>query len=568
VTSAGEALVAACVAGGVTTAFTVPGESFLTVLDALHGNQAIRTVATRHEGGASFMAEASGKLRGRPALLLATRAVGAANLAIGVHTAMQDSAPMVVVLGQVSRRWRHRESFQETELAEMFRPLAKWTAEITDPARTGELTSEAISVATSGRPGPVVLSVPEDVLRQDAPLAPRPGLAPAAPAAAPESVAAILAAIAAARRPAMLLGGGALGSSRTAVALAARLELPVFASWRRPDVFPNEHRLYLGQTGFSAPRCVEERLLAADFLLVVGCRLSEVASFGYRVPAPGTAWAHVDIDPSVLARSASAVIRVQADAGAFLDGLLARASADASAGAGADADSGANASTDRDDGPLARRAAGNAADRARWERETTPVPAPDGPYADREGIAAALRELLPPDAITTVDAGNFSGWIARYLRWSRPYSFLGPTSGAMGYAVPAAIGARLHEPDRPVIAFAGDGGFLMTGAEIETAVREDAPVVTIVFDNQQYGTIRMHQELRFPGRPSATGLGPVDFVGFTRSLGGDGAMIERAAEFGDALKTAMASPRPYTIAVRTDPAIVSVDTVRLVSTVR
>jgi acetolactate synthase-1/2/3 large subunit len=358
-----------------------------------------------------------------------------------------------------------------------------------------------------------------------------------APWPAPEALDSVLARLRPARRPAMLLGGGVLAANATedAVALAEHEDLPVFAGWRRPDVFPNDHELYLGQTGYAAPPSVRERLLSADFLLVVGCRLGEVASFGYRVPAGGTQVAQVDAEPAILARSL-AQLTVQADAGVFLRELLARA---------------------RTLGTAPRRAA-NRADRARWVAETNPVVSPDGVLRGTD-VMARLRTLMPGDAIVTVDAGNFSGWVARYLRSNRPFSFLGPTSGAMGYAVPAAIGARLRNPHRPVVAFAGDGGFAMTGIELATAVAQDAPVTTVVFDNGEYGTIRMHQEARHPGRQVATRLGHIDFVRFTRSLGGEGAEVDSADEFADAFKAALASATPFTIVVRTGAGGRSVD---------
>jgi acetolactate synthase-1/2/3 large subunit len=337
----------------------------------------------------------------------------------------------------------------------------------------------------------------------------------------------------------MLLGAGVLAAAATAltVELAEREECPVFSSWRRPDAFPNDHRLYLGQAGLSSPPSVAARLRAADALLVVGCRLDEITTFGYTIPAPATRWAHVDAEPHGLSGDSAAEVVVRSGAGEFLRAALRLPAAEAPAG----------------------RAAANETDRGRWCAETTPGRgAARAGFADQQAIAGHLRKLLPGDAVVVTDAGNFSGWGARYLRWNRPGTFLGPTSGAMGYAVPAAIGAKLADPRRPVVALAGDGGFLMTAAEIETAVRAGTPFVSIVFDNRQYGTIRMHEEARLAGGLVATELGAVDFAALTVALGGVGFRVDDADDFPDAFAAAMSAGAPATIAVRVDSEQLSV----------
>jgi acetolactate synthase I/II/III large subunit len=535
--TAARAVVDALIAAGVDHAFTVPGESFLGLLDALHDEPRIRVVTTRHEGGASFMAEAYGKLTRRPAVCMATRTVGAANLAIGIHTARQDSTPLVAILGQVPTTWRHREAFQESDLAAMFAPLTKWAVEITDPDRAGEIAYRAARLAVEGRPGPVVLILPENILEGAVGLADRPAIVASRPPARGEDVLAALRLLRAADRPAVILGGGVLasGASSLAVELAEREGLGVFTAWRRPDAFPNDHAHYLGQTGLAAPPSVPARLRAADALLVVGCRLSEITTFGYSVPAPATRWMHVDLEPAALSGDAAPELALACDATEFLAAAVDLARRDPA-------------------GPDDDRRRGLAADRRRWEAETTPGSGSARPgFADQQRIAGHIRAMLPPDAIVVTDAGNFSGWGARYLRWNQPGTFLGPTSGAMGYAVPAAIAAKIARPDRAVLALAGDGGFLMTAAEIETAVRERAAIISVVFDNQRYGTIRMHQEHRFPGRPIATDLGAVDFGALTESLGGLCHRVDDAERFPDAFAEALTAELPTTIAVRVDP---------------
>ncbi|HVW43652.1 MAG TPA: thiamine pyrophosphate-dependent enzyme [Amycolatopsis sp.] len=537
--TASAALVEALVAAGVSHAFTVPGESFLGVLGALRDEPRIRVMATRHEGGASFMAEAYGKLTRRPALCMATRTVGGANLAIGVHTALQDSTPMVALLGQVPTKWRHREAFQESDLVTVFGPMVKWAVEVRDPSRLGELAYRAARLAMDGRPGPVLLVVPEDILEKEVDVLPRPQIVPARSVPDSGDVEAAVRLLRAGRRPAILVGAGVLAADATAVAvaLAEREECPVFTSWRRPDAFPNDHRLYLGQTGLGSPPSVVERLRSADALLVVGCRLDEITTFGYSVPTSTTRWAHVDTEPHGLVGDAVAEVVIRADAGEFLRAASALPAAD----------------------KLSAGARANVMDRHRWCAETTPRRGvATAGFADQQAIAGHLRRLLPDDAVVVTDAGNFSGWGARYLRWNRPGTFLGPTSGAMGYAVPAAIGAKLANPERQVVALAGDGGFLMTAAEIETAVREDVPFVAVVFDNRQYGTIRMHQESRLPGDPVATELGEVDFAGLTTALGGKAFRVDDADDFPRAFAAATNAGTAATITVRVDPDQLSV----------
>jgi acetolactate synthase-1/2/3 large subunit len=532
---------------GVRYAFTVPGESFLGLLDAL-GDAGIRVVATRHEGGAAFMAEAHAQLTGRPAACLGTRAVGAANLAIGIHTARQDSAPMFAVVGQVERAHRGHEAFQEIDQVATIGGLAKWAAEPDAPDAVAPMLGEAIRQALGGRPGPVLLSLPEDLLDLPAPAdaridGGRPG--PARPT--DEDVRAVIELLASARRPVILAGGGVL-RARTSTELlkfAELLQVPVIAAWRRADVISNDHPLYLGMAGLGAAPTVRERLASADAMLVIGSRLNEPTSWEDSIPTASTRWAHVDLEPGRVAGS-PAEITVAADARTFLraanERLVGRAVLDAAL--------------------VRERQAGNAADRAAWEAASDVTATADGwsgPGVHPGRTIATLRRVLPDDAILTTDAGNFAGWAGRGFRFRRPGTFLGPTSGSMGYGVPAAIAASLVHRDRPVVALVGDGGLAMTMAELETATREHARIIVVCFDNQRYGTIRMWQERRGTGQGVGTELGAVDFAAIGRALGGRGVHVEHDEEFEPALRQALAEERSTVIQIALDRRFVSVD---------
>jgi acetolactate synthase-1/2/3 large subunit len=532
-------------AAGVRYAFTVPGESFLGLLDAF-GDVGIRVVATRHEGAAAFMAEAHGQLTGRPAACLGTRAVGGSNLAIGIHTARQDSSPMFALTGQVERAYLGREAFQEIDQVATLGGLAKWAAQPTTAQDVPEVLAEAVREALGGRPGPVLLSLPEDLLDEvvELPPAETHRTLPARPT--PDEIRGVIELLASAERPVIVAGAGVL-RARTSTELlrfAELLHVPIVAGWRRGDVVSNDHPLYLGMAGYGSPPSVRARLETADAILVIGCRLNEPTSYGYAIPAAGTPWAHVDIEPARGAGLAVADTVVEADARSFLraanERLLGGAVLDAAR--------------------VAARDGHNAEDRATWESETVVDDGGwDGPGVHPGRTIATMRRVLPDEAIVTTDAGNFGGWAARGFRFRRPGTFLGPTSGAMGYALPAAITAALIHRDRPVVALVGDGGLAMSMAELETAVREHARVVVVVFDNERYGTIRMWQERRGTGQGVATELGPVDFAAIARACGARGARVERDADFEPALRTALAADRPTVIQVTLDRRWVSVD---------
>jgi acetolactate synthase I/II/III large subunit len=539
----GSALAASLARSGVKIAFTVPSESILGMIDGLatHG---ICVVATRHEGGASFMAEAVAQLTGRPTLCLAGRAPGAANLAIGLQAALADSAPVIAIVGQVRREARGREAFQEMDLVSTFTPIVKWAAEAREAAEVVPLVERALATAMRGRPGPVLLSVPEDLFDE---LVAAGENAPAVAASHPDQhgepdptlVRKVLHLLADAQRPLILAGAGILRarSSDALVRFAEQLQIPVVTSWRRPDTFPNENPLYLGMAGSGAPASVLRRLLEADALLVLGCRLSEATTFGYRIPAPTTRWAQVDVEPHPGGAQSRPEIVMASDAAGFLRvarRVLTHAALDASS--------------------LDARRIANAGDRAAYEAASVVDGKPwEGPGVHPGRVVETLRRVLPPEAILTTDAGDFGTWIARGFRFHRPGTFIGPTSGSMGFGLPAAIAASLARPGRLGVAIAGDGGFAMTMAELETAVRERAHVVALVFDNGLYGTIRRHQEERGEQAGLATTLGPIDFAAVANAAGALGLTVSTDAELEPALRQAMEAGRPAVLHLAMDP---------------
>ena len=533
---------------GVRYAFMVPGESFLGLVDGLTA-VGIRVIATRHEGGAAFMAEAHGNLTGRPAACVGTRAVGASNLAIGIHTARQDSSPMFALVGQVERAHRGHEAFQEIDQVATIGGLAKWAAEPTKAADVPGILTEALRQVVGGRPGPVLLSLPEDLLDEPAPGDGRIAVDRGGPARPSDSdIRAVIELLASAERPVILAGGGVL-RARTSTDLlrfGELLQVPIIAGWRRADVISNDHPLYLGMAGLGAAPSVRERLLSADAMLVIGSRLNEPTSWDDSVPGASTPWAWVDIEPHAPHGPRAPELTITADARTFLraanDRLVGRAVLDAE--------------------KVRRRQAHNEADRAAWEASSMVDAGAEswsGPGVHPGKVITTLRAVLPDDAILTTDAGNFAGWAGRGFRFRRPGTFVGPTSGAMGYAVPAAIAASLVHRDRPVVALVGDGGMGMTMAELETATREGARIIVLVFDNERYGTIRMWQTRRGSGEGVGTELGPVDFVSIARGLGARGVRVERDGDLEPALRQALAEERSTVIHLALDRAWVSVD---------
>jgi acetolactate synthase I/II/III large subunit len=517
---------------GVRRLYTVPGESFLPLMDAAEHQVGIRVVSTRHESGAAFMALAEAQVTGVPAIVSGTRAVGATNLSIGVHSARQDSTPMVAVLGQVQSRFLGREAFQEVDLPAFYRPLVKSAVGVTRADALPEAMERALRIATTGRPGPVMIAVPADLF--PAPVGEQRRPAAAGPAPAPRPAEAELdelaAALLAARRPVVLAGGGARRCPREIRDLVERFGLGLYATFRRQDVLANDHPHYLGHLTFSTAPAVLAALAEADVVLVLGSRLDEITTQSYRFPAAGSRVLQVDLDPDVLARQVGSR-GIVGEVGATVRGLLERAGGT----------------------PPGRD--WRAAHEAYLANSTLPAPQAGSPVHPAE-IIRAMQEELPADTVLTNDAGNHSAFLHRYWRFTRPGTQIASTAGAMGYAVPAAIGVKIARPDVPVVAVLGDGGFLMTGPELETAVRTGAPVVAVVFRNGLYGTIAMHQA-RETGRMTAVDIGAVDVAGMARSLGAAAWTVEDAAELRPALREALAAGRPAVVDVACAPDVIA-----------
>jgi acetolactate synthase-1/2/3 large subunit len=531
------------VANGIEAAFCLPGESYLAVLDALYDTPT-RLITCRHEAGAANMAVAYGKLTGRPGVCLVTRGPGATQASVGVHTAAQDSAPLLLLVGQVARGVRGRESFQELDVPAVFGPMAKWAAEAGDPARLPELLARAFEVATSGRPGPVVLALPEDVLAETARVADARPVRPVVPEVAPAALARLRELLGAARRPLVIAGGPgwteAAAADLRAVAEASRL--PVAVSWRSQDVLDNRSGSYVGDLGVSANPALAERVRAADLVVAVGPRLGEITTGGYRLlepPVPRQRLVHVHPGLAELGRLYQPTLAVNAAVGPFLAAWRSVPPVRGDAWA-----------------------AWTEAARSNYQAWVRPWPA-EGPAAggaapgpgrvDLGQALAALRERLPDDAIVASGAGNYSIWVHRYFQFRRHGTQLAPKSGAMGFGLPAALAAKVVHPRRTVVAVAGDGDFLMCGQELATAVQHGLDVVVLVVDNAMYGTIRMHQEKHYPGRISATQLKNPDFRGYAEVFGGHGERVTTTEEFGPALARARASGKPAILHCLLDP---------------
>ncbi len=537
--SGGEIVVQALIDHRINRIFSVPGESFLPILDAVYGaGPGVDVITCRHEHGAAMMAEAHGKLTGRPAVVLVTRGPGACNAAIGVHTAFQDSTPMLVLIGQVERAFLGREAFQEVDLVRMFAPLAKHV-ELVDAAEAlpGALV-RAIGLTTQARPGPAVLVLPEDVLMETALVADIPPPTKQPPPLPAAVLAPLHQALAAAERPVLLLGGsGWTAAARDDIhAFATAHTVPVTCGFRRIDLFPNDDPLYIGELGLGASPLLVRRVREADLLIAVGSRLGEATTQGYTLlRRGGPALVHVHPSGPELGRVFPTVLPIHADVAAFA------AAARQLPATGSE-----------------RRRGWAKAARAEYEADRA---APITDHAlDLASVMTALDGALPADAIVSVDAGNFSGWPQRYLRFGGGRRLLGPTNGAMGYGLPAAIAAKLASPERTVLACVGDGGFGMTGQELATAVRYGTTVIILVFNNGMFGTIRMHQERAYPGRVIGTGLSNPDFVTLARAYGAHGERVETTAAFPAAWQRAVHADTPALIELVCDPDVISTRT--------
>ena len=525
-------LVDQLVVHGVETAFCVPGESYIAVLDALR-DAPIRLVVARHEAGAANMAEAYGKLTGRPGICFVTRAPGATHACTGVYTAFQDSTPLILFVGQVPLEHRGREAFQELDYAAAFGALTKLAIEVEEPEQFPELTARAFQTAVSGRPGPVVVALPEDVLSASADVQDTAQFSPVRAAASDEDLARARELLAAAERPLIVVGGGGWSAAAAAdlQAFAEASVLPVATSFRRQDYIDNTSPSYAGVLTIGHDPSLARRLREADLLLVVGSRLGDIPTRGYTTlqpPRTPQTLIHIHADPEELGRVFQPDLAIPAGSAEFLAAARALEPVDGSHRVdwteSAHADFLASLQHKRGPGDL-----------------------------DVGDVMEHLRERLPDDAILTNGAGNYTVWCHRFYSFSRYRTQLAPCSGAMGYGIPAAIAAKVVHPSRTVVCVSGDGDFLMSGHELAAAVQEELPIVVLVVNNGMYGTIRMHQERLFPGRVVGTELVNPDFVAWAHAFGAYGELVLRSEDFPDAFERALAEQRPALLELRVDP---------------
>ena len=517
---------------GASAVFTVPGESFLAALDGLHDSNRIKTVICRQEGGAAMMAEAWGKVKGEPGICMVTRGPGAANAMAGLHIAQQDSTPMIMFLGLPGEKHEDREAFQEIETKSLFGSFVKWAAVIRSTDRIPEYVSRAYHTAMNGRPGPVVLGLPEDMLSAIGEAGDAKPAKFAVPSASASDEAAITAAFAKAQRPLVIIGGPGWSRDiqKKVQAFAERFDLPVAASFRCQDYMANRHPCYVGHAGIGLDAKLADAIRNADLLLVIGSRLGEMTTSGYTlvdIPNPKSFLIHVHPDGRELGSVYSPDLPVNATAASFAD-LLGRLPTPSSK-------------------PWS---AHRQALRAAQEAYVKPIATPGD--VQLEQVIKTVSDMLPDDGIITNGAGNYAAFVHRYTQYKGYRSCLAPTSGSMGYGLPAAIAAKLADPTRTVINFAGDGCFMMTGQELATCVQYGLGVVTIVVNNGMYGTIRAHQERQYPDRVSGTALVNPDFAAYARAFGAHGETVERTEDFRPALERALASNKAAIIEVKTE----------------
>jgi acetolactate synthase-1/2/3 large subunit len=516
----GQLLVQSLLGLGARKAFGVPGESYLAVLDALHDTAGqLDYVLCRHEGGAAFMAAAWGKLTGQPGICMVTRGPGATNASIGIHTAMQDSAPMIVFVGQVGTDMTGREAFQELDYRAVFGTMAKWVVEVDRVERIPELLSRAWTTALSGRPGPVVMALPEDMLTSLTEAAPLSGpVVVHEPAPGAGTVDTALEVLSTSNRPLIMLGGcNWRAEGRAALqAFAEASDIPVIAAFRYQDQFDNHSAVYAGEAGVGMPPHVKALIREADTILAINLRFGEMTTDGYsllNVPDPGQRLIHVHGAEGELGKIYRPTLAIQAGPNAFAAALRPVQGGWAEWRAGA---------------------------RSAWLASLTIAPLPSP--VDMGVVSAHLRDVLPPDAIITNGAGNFAVWPNKFLAYGPEGRLLAPQSGAMGYGVPAAIAAKVAHPDRLVLCFAGDGDFQMTAQELATARQEGAQPVILILNNGIYGTIRAHQEREYPARVSGTDMVNPDFVMLARAHGFHAERVETTDAFAAAFGRAIASP--------------------------
>ena len=527
--SGGHLVVECLRAQGVTRVFCVPGESYLDVLDGLYDAD-IQVVTARHEGGAAMMADADGKMTGRPGICMVTRGPGATNASAGIHIAAQDSTPLVMLVGQIGRDMRGREAFQEVDYRALFGGMAKWVEEIDRVDRIPEILSHAFHIAQSGRPGPVVLALPEDMLRERTAAMAGPRVRIAEPAPTPEGIARLGELLAGARRPMAILGGTrwdapALEAVR---AFVEKWDLPVGCTFRRQGLFDALHPNYAGDVGLGINPALKARIAEADLVLMIGARFSENPSQGFTlfaIPAPDQRLVHVHPGPEELGRIYTPALPINATPGAFLRAALALEPSPNWPGLT----------------EAARR------DYLDWSG----TPPPGAGAVTMSAVIAHLRAVLPREAVLCNGAGNYAIWAHRFYPHA-PGGQLAPTSGSMGYGLPAAIACALRQPEREVICLAGDGCFQMTGMEFGVAAEHGLKVRVLVCDNASYGTIRMHQIREYPDRPVATGMENPDFAAWARAYGAVGLTVEKDADFPAALAEARAAEGPALIHLKLD----------------
>jgi acetolactate synthase I/II/III large subunit len=519
---------------GVDTIFGVPGESYLAALDALYAQRnSVRYVICRQEGGASYMAEAYGKLTGKPGVCFVTRGPGATNSSIGLHTGFQDSTPMILLVGQVARETTDREAFQEIDYRRMFGQMAKWVTQIEDARRIPELISQAFHRALNGRPGPVVVVLPEDMLVDEVEVADAGPYIIARGAPAPADMVKMRELLAAAERPLVILGGGGWSSESCAdiKSFVEANHLPVVTSFRNQDLIDNRHANFIGDLGVGASPPLAARIKKCDLILAIGPRLGEATTAGYTLfdlPVPSQKLVHVHASAEELGRVYQATLPINSGMANFAAAAKAMKPVDAS-----------------------RWKAGVAEARADYLKNIEPTSLPGA--ASLGEIVKWLNTRLPDDVILTNGAGNYAGFVHRFFQYRGFRTQLAPTNGSMGYGVPAAVAAKIAAPGRMVVSFAGDGCFLMNGQEFATAVQHGANIVIVVVDNGMFGTIRMHQEREYPTRVHGTELKNPDFAAYARAFGGHGETVESTADFAPAFERAVAAGKPAIIHLKTDP---------------
>jgi acetolactate synthase-1/2/3 large subunit len=535
----GQILVDALKIHGVDTAFGVPGESYLDVLDALH-ESGIRFIINRQEGGAAFMAEAYGKMTGQPGICFVTRGPGATNASIGVHTAFQDSTPMILFIGQVGSDFMDREAFQEIDYRRMYGQMAKWVAQIDRADRIPEYMARAFQVATSGRPGPVVLALPEDMLTTMAAVADTGRYQPAQGAPSQPQMAQLRAMLAEARRPLVLLGGGGWNAQACADVqrFAEANALPVACAFRFQDLLDNAHPHYVGDVGIGINPKLAARVKHADVLIAIGPRLGEMTTSGYELlssPVPQQRLVHIHASPEELGSVYQGELMIASGMPQVAAMLADLQPVDASAWQGSVGEARAEYLAFQQQPPIFQD---GKAPLNLWQ------------------LVQDMDALTPADTIITNGAGNYATWAHRFHRYGGMRTQLAPTSGAMGYSVPAGVAAKIVDPARTVITFAGDGEYMMNGQELATAVQYQAGVIIIVFNNNMFGTIRMHQEKNYPGRVSGTELHNPDFAALAQAYGAHGEVVTETAQFAPALKRALEHTRgkslPAVIELRYD----------------